>query len=568
MLVFGDLATQENARATLAKSLSAFQSAMARHAGLSRHAGLVNAYVETARVAQGCVDAEFARMGEDAITPLHAAAIAALRAMARVLEASWRSAFRETGALDAAALAGLGDCASDAVVHARVAEGFAFYALYPEACFDDAMREEDSPVVVGVRSIGMALAPLLAQSLKASLCLTVRPVGSPFARECRLAPDLREALHARRDARFCVIDEGPGLSGSSLMAVSSALQEVGVERERITVVASNASGPGGAAAEATRDWWRASRFRILDAAPAITRALAPCSIIRDMGGGRWRESQANAAAPANRPYERLKYLVEDRDGLWLAKFSGLGALGRQKAQIARTLADGGFAPVCREERHGFVLHRWLADARPITCASRKDVVTRLAGYVAFRARRLPALATGGASMDDLFVMAKHNLANGASAAAAALLDRFSANLGALAALERPIASDNRMHAWEWIVDPRGAILKCDGEDHCAGHDLVGCRDAAWDVAGAIIEFDIAGDEREDLIAQFATHGVAISPKLLDFFLVAYCAFQTGCAHMAAQANAQWPDEAKRWRDQAKRYLGMLEVMDPDPARSR
>ena len=38
-----------------------------------------------------------------------------------------------------------------------------------------------------------------------------------------------------------------------------------------------------------------------------------------------------------------------------------------------------------------------------------------------------------------------------------------------------------------LLDERGEIIKCDSADHCAAHDLVGCRDAAWDVAGAIAE---------------------------------------------------------------------------------
>lgn len=568
MIVFGDLATRESARTALASVFARFRAAMGERAGLDRHAALVAAYIEASRIAQGCVDAEFAQAQADSLTPLHIASVAALRALARVVAVSWRSAFAETETLDARPLENLLARAPRDPVEARVAEGFAFYALYPEACFAPGANADGETVVTGVRSIGMALAPLLAEAVNASLCVTLRPSGHPFARVCTLAPDLRDALHARRHACFRIIDEGPGLSGSSFLAVADALETLGVARDRIEFVASNPAGPGGAASRASRERWSATRRRILDCAPAIGRALAGRRVVRDMSGGLWRDGHANAAAPANRPSERRKLLVESADGTWLAKFAGLGAIGEDKARLARALAEAGFTPQTGDARHGFVPQRWIANARAIESAPRAKQIAHIADYLAFRAKALPALKSGGASVERLFEMARYNCARGVAEDAAAALDRFVPTLERLARMERPVATDNRMHAWEWLCSEEGAILKCDAADHCAGHDLVGCRDAAWDAAGAVIEFALGANERARLLAGLDAHGVEIAPPLLDFFLVAYCAFQLGAATMAANANANWPDDAQRWSAQRARYAAALRNLALSPARFR
>lgn len=568
MIVFGDLVTREAAHAALASSFARFRAAMCERAGIDRHAALVSAYIEATRIAQGCVDAEFARTQADSLTPLHVASIAALRSMARVVAVSWRNAFNETGALDASNLEALLAGAPHDPVEARVAEGFSFYALYPEACIDTGANDGGEKVVIGVRSIGMALAPLLAEASNASLCVSVRPSGHPFARVCKLAPDLRAALHERRRASFYIVDEGPGLSGSSFAAVADALKGIGVTRERIEFFANNSDGPGGAASETNRKRWRAARKHILDSAPMIGRALASYTIVRDVSGGVWRDAHANAAAPANRPYERRKLLAVSDDGVWLAKFTGLGAIGEHKGRLSHCLSQAGFTPKTGGARHGFSLHRWISNARAIDSAPRSRLIAHVADYIAFRATNLPALACGGASIEGLFAMARQNCAQGIGGEVAAGLDRFTATLTRLARMERRVATDNRMHAWEWICSESGEILKCDATDHCAGHDLIGCRDAAWDAAGAIIEFSLSASEATQLLASIDAHGVEIPAPLLDFFIPAYCAFQLGAATMAANANAPWPEDARRWSAQSARYAGALRDLALSPARFR
>src|SRR5262249_59004195 len=63
----------------------------------------------------------------------------------------------------------------------------------------------------------------------------------------------------------------------------------------------------------------------------------------------------------------------------------------------------------------------------------------------------------------------------------------------------PVAIDGRLHAWEWLLAPSGRVLKTDGVDHHAAHDLVGRQDVLWDVAGAVVELGLE-DERARLLA--------------------------------------------------------------------
>ena len=280
----------------------------------------------------------------DDLTPLHVTAIAALRAMARVIARSWRSEFADCGVSTTTRSASLIALAPQSRVSARIAEGFAFYALFPESCLQANVEGAEERVVIGVRSIGMALAPLLAEALDAHLCLTLRPTGHPFARVCRLSPQLRDLLRSHRSARFCIIDEGPGLSGSSFGAVADTLEDIGVARASIDFFPSHPGAPGAAASPAHRERWTAARKHVLDSTPAITRALGAYSVLRDMSGGLWRAGHAQHDAPANRPYERRKFLVEDMNGQWLMTFSGLGEIGEHKTRMAHALSEAGFTP--------------------------------------------------------------------------------------------------------------------------------------------------------------------------------------------------------------------------------
>src|SRR6476646_1620462 len=113
-----------------------------------------------------------------------------------------------------------------------VPEGYAYYALYPEDYAAAAQRflRETRPrqaVVVGIRSIGTSLSSVVAATLEQAGCnvssFTVRPHGHPFDRTVHW-----QGVDIEPNAWFLIVDEGPGLSGSSFAAVARRLSELGV----------------------------------------------------------------------------------------------------------------------------------------------------------------------------------------------------------------------------------------------------------------------------------------------------------------------------------------------------
>ena len=119
---------------------------------------------------------------------------------------------------------------------------------------------------------------------------------------------------------------------------------------------------------------------------------------------------------------------------------------------------------------------------------------------------------------------------------------------------RKVRTDNRMHPWEWLHTPDGRLVKTDALDHHAAHDLVGCQDAVWDIAGAKIEFDLSPEELAELCHVFErVTRTGVDRDLLAFYEICYAAFQLGHWSMAAESLVGFPAEAARTRAAADRY---------------
>jgi hypothetical protein len=95
---------------------------------------------------------------------------------------------------------------------------------------------------------------------------------------------------------------------------------------------------------------------------------------------------------------------------------------------------------------------------------------------------------------------------------------------------------------------RRALAQTDAVDHHAAHDLVGAQDIAWDVAGAEAEWDL-----DDEAIQRLCQTVGADPEILDVLRPCYLAFQLGAYAMAAEAHAEWPEEAERLRRRSALY---------------
>jgi hypothetical protein len=534
VLVYGDHEEKLDPSARLIGLEEQRQGLAAFPPGLNTHAALCSLFIDLAGIVQGVADADFAEAGHDRRRPAEAALLDPLKDVAGALLESWESGFGSPVLPPPLVVPpGLPDS-----VQVRLAEGYAFYALYPESFGLAArrLRLVGPARVIGLRSIGSGLACMVAAALGAPSPITLRPVGHPFARslllDAQLAADLLEP-----GAHYVIVDEGPGLSGSSFGAVLDWLAGHGVPEERIAVLPGHDGELGPQASEKHRARWSRVQ-RAVVTSDALLERLLPSWIeqlvgpldeqLQDISGGAWRAlvyPDERQWPPVNPMWERRKFLARSGSATWQVRFAGLGASGERRLHIAQQLHAAGLGPEIAGLKHGWLVQRWHEEAPA-------DVPTpdELARYLRWRGT-VPA-PSFGATLAALVEMARHNVPH--------VLGNWSPDTERLSGMIRPACIDGRMAAWEWLRLPDGRLLKTDAFDHHQAHDLVGAQDLAWDVAGAIIELGMSPDEASSLAL-----AVDCSPDLLAFYVPAYAGFRIGALRLTADMLGHWPAEAAR-----------------------
>jgi hypothetical protein len=521
MLVYGDHARTVGPRELL------LQLAEPAHG----HAAIVARFIAAAELAQGLADATFS--GVDARTPLTDAAMRACVGFARQVEQSWRGM-----PVELVSLADLAAMAMPDVITCSRAEGYAFYALFPEMYLEAARRAPRGPRhVVGLRSIGTGLAALVAAATHAPVPATVRPQGDPFRREVRVHPSL--LAEWRPGELVAIADEGPGMSGSSFGAVTDLVEAQGAQCE---VYPSHPGDLGPAALPRHRERWRRVPKRHVSFEEIILPRLVEwvsdlvgkITHLVDVSAGAWRAIKyaSEAEWPATiLQQERRKLLVTSSHGRFLARFVGLAHDGERALSRARSLYAVGFTPEPAGLVHGFLVERWHDDTRPVAALDRRILVERVGEYLAFRGS---AFRGGeGASASLLQAMVRKNA---------------GLELPAPASAPRRVEIDGKLHAHEWLLTGRG-LLKADAYDHHAAHDLVGCQDIAWDVAGAVAELGLTPVEAGRLASM-----CDVDREQLAFAKPCYAAFQLGRHALAIETSP--PAEQVRLLREVERYRAL------------
>src|SRR5215472_4153622 len=430
-------------------------------------------------------------------------------------------------------------------------EGFAYYAIHPLA-YVEALNEiwlrSESVAVIGIRSIGTTLSAAAAAAARArglrAERITVRPGGHPYNRRTEFSrPQLqfvRNFLGA--DADFLIVDEGPGLSGSSFLSVAEALCRRGVAAGRITLLCGHQ--PDLDALRADDGPRRARRFRWL---PVSSEPRKPEEARRFVGAGQWRPLLLPDVStwPASWvSLERLKYLGPDHGQRRLFKFLGLGHYGEKVLRREKEAAAAGFGVSPRRENHGFASYDWIA-GRPMSPEDLTEgMLKRLADYCSFRVQ------TFAAELSDLCAlqhMAEHNA------------QQVGMESGIGLKLERPVIADGRMHPHEWLRTSDGQVLKSDCGSHGDDHFYPGPTDIAWDLAGAIVEWRMSPPQiRFFLEAYRRSSGDDAGPRI-DDFVAAYPVFRRAYCLMGANA-LQGSEEQVRLERAAARYVVPAAVM--------
>ena len=446
-------------------------------------------------------------------------------------------------------------------------EGFAFYALYPEMYAEAARRfvraaRPRRATVVGLRSIGTTLSAVVAAELEAQgvpvRTFTVRPRGHPFERELRLGPRLAAALEDGEAGHVLIVDEGPGISGSSFACVAEAASRAGVPDHRIALFPSWDSDGASLRSERARPAWaRHARWVAgFDETFLETDRLAAAwggGSLRDLSGGLWRELLCPPGRlPAVQPqHERRKYMLE-REGAppLLLKFAGLGARGERALARAEEQAGAGLAPEVEGLAEGFLAFRYI-EGRPAEAldADLLGAIERHLAHLAAGPER------GAPRVEDILGMTRLNIAEGLGEAAAGRtgwMDGLRERV-----LARPArAGDGRMLPQEWLRT-RAGLLKCDGIDHHDDHFWPGMQDIAWDLAGAMVEFDMGPGARGRLVDGFQVRtGDRDARGVLPFYEVAYLAWRLGYTTLAAETLGGG-EEAGRMATLRDRYAARL-----------
>ena len=191
MEVYGDarvVLTVDEAQTTLLSLRRRLEEA--EPGSFARHAAAVQLLVAGGRIAQAALDGECAARDEDQVTPLAHAAHRLLLALGAQVVDSWDALVATqpptptSSPLDAGVVADFfaALAPTPAALETRVPEGYAHYALYPETNLEaarrlavsDAFVTTQTPLVLGVRSIGTSLGAVVAATLGGAL-LTVRP---------------------------------------------------------------------------------------------------------------------------------------------------------------------------------------------------------------------------------------------------------------------------------------------------------------------------------------------------------------------------------------------------------
>jgi hypothetical protein len=409
----------------------------------------------------------------------------------------------------------------------RPPEGYAFYSLYPEMYADAAARflREQKPascVVIGIRSIGTSLSTVVAETVNAIWRFTVRPRGHPFDRELRLSEALQQSIRVNRESWFLIVDEGPGLSGSSFISVASKLEQIGIPAERIVLFPSHDPDPSRLLSGQAREKWQRYKCYV---EPFRPERFVPANA-RDISGGLWRELlyEDESAFPAVQPqHERRKYLAAGQ--LW--KFAGLGHFGRARYERARQLIS--FCPRACSINNGFLVTQWIP-GRP---ADLNDVLLEaMARYLAFL---------------------RSEFATDKPVPAGALEQMIEVNTGQRVKAPEEgvvVAVDGRMLPQEWLETDRGYV-KADALDHHDDHFFPGCQDIAWDIAGASVEWGFRPDALVDRYLRFQADPTL--RKRIPFYVIAYRAYRAGYCRLAADSLAD-SAEGKRFHSLLPKYV--------------
>jgi hypothetical protein len=315
--------------------------------------------------------------------------------------------------------------------------------------------------------------------------------------------------------------------------VAEALGECGVANDKIHFIGSRAVNPATLRAANASERWARYHFHVMQAAP-----LAPEGAGESLSGGTWRKrfgcTESNMPASWT-PLEPAKFLAKDERSIF--KFEGLGRYGEAIGSRAKLLAARNFSPPYLGNSRGFGSYEFVPGRMLGLCDRSTELLERIADYLSLR---LASFASDEAQAPELEKMLRWNWK--------LEFDEELPVAESQLVAKRVVLCDGRMSPHKWLRTDQGELLKLDGGAHGDNHFFPGPCDIAWDVAGAIVEWELSDAERDSFLREYESRsGDAVRERLAPY-LLAYATFRLSWSKMASLAMQGEYDEALLSRD--------------------
>ncbi len=357
-------------------------------------------------------------------------------------------------------------------------------------------------LVVGLRTSGSYMAPLIAAALRArgfagTRSITIRPGRRLLAYERKLVRSL-----LRAGGQLLLTDDPPVTASSLARAAAELvggfrLERAGVKRDTVVLLLAleddaaalpAAVAPYEAVLLGPREWSVDARLRPERVRSALARLLEG-----DLELGSLERLPLPSRGDGRRSHRRALFRVHGADPATgaprrldvLAVGTGLGYFGTHQLAIARAL--GAFAPRLLGFDDGVLYREWLPAQRQLTADS-DELPVAVASYVAARRKALRVdrdMSTAMRGDRPVWEVAALILARGFTPVAPVmrilLVNRLVTRLLSVA---QPSVLDGSMTPEHWFAGERdGRVVKVNLGERSFWRLGLGCFDASFDLAG-------------------------------------------------------------------------------------
>lgn len=436
-------------------------------------------------------------------------------------------------------------------------------------------------LVVGVRTSGNYLAPLLAAALRARYRGPVRAIT--------IRPDRRLLAHERalvraivRSAGQVLLTDDPPVTGSSLVAAAGELERLGVSPRTVVLMlgVQEESGamppalrPYDAVVLPPRDWTVEARMNPEEVRSALAALLEGELELRSVR--RLRLPGGERPRGHRRALFRVSGVSADgtpRRVDVLATSVGVGYLGAHHLVVARALSR--FSPRVLGVRDCVLYREWLPAQRRLDPAS-DEFAAAVAGYVAARRRALGvardvtvSLAGQRPAWEVVGLILARGFGRAAPLMRVVLVDRL---VRRLLAVSRPSVVDGSMSPEHWFADgqdPRP--VKVGLSDRSYWRLGLACFDPSFDLAGVAASSPSRGLAARVRAAWRAQTGEEVDPERWVLYELAHLwgvaredpAREAEVQHASARAAARYFG-ATLFADVARTGQGPLCALDVD-----